>query len=81
MERLSLAISRRVASTLYNLKASLDSLPLSDVALDLVEEPSASEETMAALIQDQMYALTHSWRQPSMVGKVSLTRYLLNCMM
>ena len=73
-ERLAAAISQKVASTLYNLKAKLDSLPLSSVVSGPEREAGAGEEPMMALIEDQLYTLTHPWRQPLWGSKVRCTK-------
>ena len=75
-EELSSAISGRVASTLYQMKANLES---EMNTADFAEAAVVNEDSSIALLQEHIYALTHSWRQTSAIGQVGLTELPVLC--
>lgn len=61
---LSEAISQRVADSLYNLKAQLEGLPVDQILSSSSGWMEGQrEEALLPLIEEQMDALRHSWRQ------------------
>ena len=76
-ERLSLAITQRVADSLYSLRAQLAGLAVAEVARQGALDSIPDSEALMPLILEQMDDLQHSWTQPSHLRKVgSKTRHL-----
>ena len=69
-ERLSLAITQRVADSLYSLRAELAGLPMAEISGQGALDGIPDSEALMPLIQEQMDGLQHSWTQPSHLQKV-----------
>ena len=73
-EQLSVAITQRVAETLYSLKAELEGVPLAEVVRPGVAlEPAVDSEALMPLIEEQIDGLRHSWlsrRQVRFLGTI-----------
>lgn len=64
------AISERIAATLYSLKADLDGILPSEVTVEKIGTVTEKEDIMP-LIQEQIDALSHVWRQSNQIGRVN----------